>query len=101
MSQSTYDLIDTALITGGAGGIGRAMAENFIRAGKKVIIAGRTESKLESTAKEIGADYYVLDTSKVDDISSFVKQLLKDHPSINCLVNNAGEQHTSQGPAFS
>jgi len=98
MSQSTYDLIDTALITGGGGGIGRAIAENFIKAGKKVIIAGRTESKLQSTAKEIGADYYVLDTSKVDQIPPFVERVLKDHPELNCLVNNAGVQRPFEIP---
>ncbi|KAK5946221.1 hypothetical protein PMZ80_000362 [Knufia obscura] len=98
MSQSTYDLIDTALITGGAGGIGRALAENLIKAGKKVIIAGRTESKLQATSKEIGADYYVLDTSKVDSIPSFVKQVLKDHEDLNCLINNAGVQRPFEIP---
>ncbi|KAK5100171.1 hypothetical protein LTR24_000966 [Lithohypha guttulata] len=98
MSQSTYDLTDTALITGGGGGIGRAIAENFIKAGKKVIIAGRTESKLQSTAKEIGADYYVLDTSKVDQIPPFVERVLKDHPELNCLVNNAGVQRPFEIP---
>ena len=61
--QSTLDLIDTAVITGGAGGIGRAMAERLLLHGKGVIIVGRTESKLRKTASEIGATaYYVLDT---------------------------------------
>lgn len=98
MGQSTYDLIETALITGGAGGIGRAIAENLISKGKKVVICGRTESKLQSTAKEIGADYYVLDTSKVDQIPNFVAKLLKDHPDINTLFNNAGVQRPFEIP---
>lgn len=99
MSKSTYDLIDTALITGGSGGIGRAIAENLIKAGKRVIIAGRTESKLKSAAQEIGATaYYVLDTSKVDQIPSFVKKVVSDHPSVNCLVNNAGVQRPFEIP---
>lgn len=99
MSKSTYDLIDTALITGGAGGIGRAIAEDLLKRGKKVIIAGRTESKLQETAKAIGATgYYTLDTSKVDQIPGFVKQLLKDHPDVNCLVNNAGVQRPFEIP---
>ncbi|KAJ9661407.1 hypothetical protein H2198_001975 [Neophaeococcomyces mojaviensis] len=99
MGQSTYDLIDTALITGGAGGIGRAMAENLIRANKKVIIIGRTESKLQSTAKEIGATaYYVLDTGKTDQIPSFVQQVTRDHPKLNCLINNAGVQRPFEIP---
>jgi len=99
MGQSTYDLIDTALITGGGGGIGRAMAESLIKAGKKVIIAGRTESKLQSTAKEIGATaYYVLDTGKTDQIPEFVKKITKEHPQLNCLINNAGVQRPFEIP---
>ena len=99
MPQSTYDLIECALITGGAGGIGRGLAENLISKGKKVIIVGRTESKLQSAVKEIGAAaYYVLDTSKVDAIPAFVRRILKDHPDLNCLVNNAGVQRPFEIP---
>ena len=44
-----------ALITGGGGGLGRAMAESLIAKGKSVIIVGRTETSLAKTAEEIGA----------------------------------------------
>lgn len=99
MTQSTYDLMDTVLITGGAGGIGRALAENLIKAGKTVLIAGRTESSLKSTADEIGAaGYYVLDTGKTDQIPSFVKSVIKEHPKLNCIINNAGVQRPLEFP---
>lgn len=99
MVQSTYDLIDTVLITGGGGGIGRALAENLIKAGKTVLIAGRTESTLQSTAKEIGAaGYYVLDTGDTEAIPSFVKKIVADHPKLNCLINNAGVQRPFEIP---
>jgi short-subunit dehydrogenase involved in D-alanine esterification of teichoic acids len=82
-----------AVVTGGAGGIGKAISQYFISKGKKVIIAGRTESKLQQTAQEIGAAaYYVLDTGKVADIPAFVEQITRDHPDLDCLVNNAGVQ---------
>lgn len=83
-----------ALITGGAGGLGRAMAETLISRGKKVIIAGRTESKLASAAKELGHDtaYYVLDTGDVSAIAPFIKRVTAAHPEIDCLINNAGVQ---------
>ncbi|KFA81947.1 hypothetical protein S40288_11189, partial [Stachybotrys chartarum IBT 40288] len=42
-----------ALMTGGGGGIGKALAKYFISKGKKVIIAGRTESNLKSAAQDI------------------------------------------------
>lgn len=43
-----------ALITGGSGGIGLAMAESFLKSGAKVIIAGTTEEKLRSCCEKIG-----------------------------------------------
>ncbi|THZ81476.1 short-chain dehydrogenase, partial [Aureobasidium pullulans] len=82
----------TALVTGGSSGIGRAIAEYFISEGKKVIICGRTESKLQSTCKEIGADYYVLDTGDIKAIPGFIKKITQEHPELDCLVNNAGVQ---------
>lgn len=92
-----------ALVTGGGGGIGKALSEYFISKGKKVIIAGRTESNLKATAKEIGAAaYYVLDTGRVGDIPSFVEKVTKEHAELDCLVNNAGVQRPlevlKQGP---
>lgn len=86
-----------ALITGGGGGIGRAMAEYFISKGKKVIIAGRTESHLASTQKEINcAGYYVLDTGNIGKIPLFISNITKEHPDLDCLVNNAGVQRPLQ-----
>jgi short-subunit dehydrogenase involved in D-alanine esterification of teichoic acids len=89
---STLDF-NCALITGGGGGLGRAFAEYLLKQGKKVIIVGRTESNLKSTASEIGATaYYVLDTGSITSIPSFVNRVTKEHPEIDCLINNAGVQ---------
>lgn len=86
-----------AVITGGGGGIGKAMAQYFISKGKKVLIAGRTESNLQATAREIGATgYYVLDTGKVADLPEFVAKVTAEHPDLDCLVNNAGVQRPLQ-----
>ncbi|PQE25806.1 short-chain dehydrogenase protein [Rutstroemia sp. NJR-2017a BBW] len=99
MSASTVEQIDTALITGGGGGIGKALAQFLISRGKKVIIAGRTESKLQETAKEIGATaYYVIDTGDIPSISSFIEKITKEHPELNCLINNAGVQRPFEFP---
>ncbi|KAI0431682.1 NAD(P)-binding protein [Xylaria sp. FL1042] len=82
-----------ALITGGGGGIGKTLAKYFISQGKKVIIAGRTESNLQNARKEIGAAaYYVLDTGVVSEIPAFVRRVTSEHPDLDCLVNNAGVQ---------
>lgn len=82
-----------ALITGGGGGIGKALATYLISKGKKVIIAGRTESNLKATAEEIGATaYYVFDQGVLSSIPSFVKRLVSEHPDLDCLINNAAIQ---------
>jgi short-subunit dehydrogenase involved in D-alanine esterification of teichoic acids len=82
-----------ALITGGGGGIGKALASYFLANGKQVIIAGRTESTLAATAKEIGATaYYVLDQGDLTSIPAFVKRVTAEHPDLDCLVNNAAIQ---------
>ncbi|CRK16635.1 putative oxidoreductase DltE like protein [Verticillium longisporum] len=85
--------ITCALITGGAGGIGKALATFFLSQGKKVIIAGRTESKLKAACDEIGATaYYTLDTGDTSSIPSIAKRLISDYPELDCIVNNAGVQ---------
>ncbi|WWC90934.1 uncharacterized protein L201_005872 [Kwoniella dendrophila CBS 6074] len=82
-----------AVITGGAGGLGKAMAIELIKRGKKVLLAGRTESKLVETTKEIGAaGYYVLDTGNISSIPSFISKITQEHPELDCLINNAGVQ---------
>ena len=92
-----------ALITGGGGGIGRALAEALISLGKSVIIAGRTEANLKKTAGEIGAKaYFVLDVSNISSISGFVKDITSKYPELDCLINNAGVQRPFQiiGPDY-
>jgi short-subunit dehydrogenase involved in D-alanine esterification of teichoic acids len=51
----------------------------------KVIIAGRTESKLRTTAHKIG--YYVIRPSQQDPVVCDI--LAAKHPELNCLINNA------------
>jgi short-subunit dehydrogenase involved in D-alanine esterification of teichoic acids len=75
------------------------MAQSLIRAGKKAILVGRSESSLKSTVSEINAEaYYVLDTGDTKAIPRVVEQILKSHPEVNCLINNAGVQMPFQFP---
>ncbi|BFZ57451.1 hypothetical protein PYCC9005_004503 [Savitreella phatthalungensis] len=93
---NVYDSFNVALVTGGAGGLGRVIAENFIKHGKKVILAGRTLSKLEATAKELGsgvAGVVEVDTGKLDALPHFVKDVTSKYPELDCFVNNAGIMH--------
>lgn len=83
-----------AIVTGGGGGIGRAISEWLISQGKKVIIVGRTESNLQKASKEMGhgTSYYALDTGSIPAIADFVQKVIADHPDVDCLINNAGVQ---------
>lgn len=82
-----------ALVTGGGGGLGKAFAKSLIKRGKKVYIAGRTESNLSSTAKEIGAaGYFVVDIADLASLPAFVEKVTKEAPEVDCLLNNAGIQ---------
>ncbi|ORY05820.1 short-chain dehydrogenase [Clohesyomyces aquaticus] len=92
MASNTFSF-NTALVTGGGGGIGKALSQWLIKEGKKVIIIGRTESTLKSSAQEIGATaYYTLDTGDISSIPKFLQQITSEHPDIDCLINNAGVQ---------
>lgn len=87
----------TVFITGGAGGIGTAIALRFAKEGCRVIIAGRNAEKLKKTVDYIKkkiADcdvrYSVLDIVSEESIQ-FVMNELKSHKGfIDILVNNAG-----------
>ncbi|KUI53244.1 putative oxidoreductase DltE [Cytospora mali] len=96
MSQNNLNF-NCVLITGGGGGIGKGLAQYFLSKGKKVLICGRTESNLISTHKEIKcAGYYVLDTGDISHIPAFIQKITREHPDLDCLVNNAGVQRPLQ-----
>ncbi|QRV87443.1 short chain dehydrogenase [Ceratobasidium sp. AG-Ba] len=83
----------TALVTGGAAGLGKATAQSLIKRGKSVYLADRNESALSATAKEIGAaGYFALDLTDISSLSAFAEKVQKDAPEIDCLINNAGIQ---------
>lgn len=86
-----------ALITGAGSGIGKATAIRFANEGAKVILVGRTKSKLEKVAQEINeakkipvAEIFTADVSDEEDVyelSQFIKEQYND---LHVLVNNAG-----------
>ena len=81
------------LIVGGSGGIGSLCAQEFANSGAKVAITYfKNEQAAIDIANEIDADVeiYQLDNSDSKSVDSTFKKVIKDHDSINTLVNAAG-----------
>ena len=83
----------TALVTGGARGIGRACAEWLAAAGASVTVLDRETEEAHAVATAIGGRAVVADLSDVDSIDSWGL-------SADILVNNAGIQHVAPVEAF-
>lgn len=85
---------NTILITGGASGIGFALAREFSERGNSVIICGRNEEALRKAQAQVPALITrVCDITNPESRRSMVDWLNTDHPELNILVNNAGVQH--------
>lgn len=83
----------TAIITGGANGIGRAAAKIFIAAGAKVLIVDCDEQQLQAVAKEIDSDrlhYFSADLRRNADIKAYSEFAEKTLGHIDMAVLNAG-----------
>jgi len=89
----------TALITGGNGGIGRALALAFQAAGAKVAVTGRSAAKNDAVAAELGAEALVctLDVRDEDEVRTVVEQVVARFGAIHILVNNAGNVTVENG----
>lgn len=83
-----------AAITGGSAGIGRAIAEIFLREGAKVVIMARNADKAAKMLEEVGAgDNLVFvkgDVTSKENLEDFIDHTISTFGSIDILVNNAG-----------
>jgi retinol dehydrogenase 14 len=86
----------TVLITGGAGGIGRATALGLATMGAHLAITGRDRARAEGAAREIRAagggpvDVFVADLSSQAEVRRLADEVLQRLPRIEVLVNNVG-----------
>ena len=80
----------TAIITGGASGLGAATASLFIEKGIKVAIIDTNLYKAELFAEEIGAKAYCCDVSSENEVNATLKKIILDLGTPRILVNCAG-----------
>jgi len=85
-----------AIITGGAQGIGRAIAEKLADEGAKIVIADVMEEAAKKTADEISNNKNVAALSLKVDVSSsqeteqMIKKTVEKFGKIDIIINNAG-----------
>lgn len=79
------------VITGGSGGIGRAMAKAFLAEGAKaVMLADLNEAAVTAAAKEIGCDAMACDVTQESQVQELVKRTVEKYGPIDLFCSNAG-----------
>ncbi|MBR0827911.1 SDR family oxidoreductase [Bradyrhizobium manausense] len=92
-----------AIVSGGAGGIGRAIALLFARLGAHVVLVGRDQAKLDALAARLGdkASAHVADIRDPDAVKALFAAVWGEHGRVDCLVNSAGGQFPQAAIDFS
>lgn len=82
----------TAVITGGATGLGLAMTRCMIQSGARVAVIGRSRAHFDENCAAFGdrALFFPGDVAQTDTIPTLVDQILSAVGSVDILVNNAG-----------
>lgn len=82
----------TAVITGGATGLGLAITECMIGAGAKAVVLSRNEEEAEAALKPFGdrAVFYPYDVTDTERAKEMADRIIKEHGPVSILVNNAG-----------
>lgn len=78
-------------ITGANGGLGRALAQRFVREGEEVFLLGRTLSKVQEVADAIGAGAHAVqcEVGSPDSVKAAFAAIAAVRPKLDVLINNA------------
>jgi NAD(P)-dependent dehydrogenase (short-subunit alcohol dehydrogenase family) len=89
---SESDMGRTIAITGAGDGLGRALARRFAKDGDRVILLGRTLSKVQAVADELGAPHMAVacDVSDPDSVRAAFAEIAGAVERLDVLINNAG-----------
>jgi len=84
-----------AIVTGGNGGLGLAMARGLARAGASIALAARDESKGQAAVKELTASaprtrFYAFEASSASSCRKLIETVVGDFGACDVLINNAG-----------
>lgn len=80
------------VITGGSQGLGKALAQEFVAEQCHLVIASNNKTNLESTAKELGIDYFHTDVTLFEQTQNLGDFVAKKFVTIDFWINNAGIQ---------
>lgn len=82
----------TIVITGAGDGLGRALARRFAADGETVVLLGRTLSKVQQVADELGAPHFAIqcDVGQPDSVRAAFGEIGRLHSQVDVLINNAG-----------
>jgi NADP-dependent 3-hydroxy acid dehydrogenase YdfG len=95
MRRSSLDG-DTAVVTGASAGIGRATAHAFAREGANVVLAARSEDRLDDLAATVREEYDTAalvvptDVTDEDAVAALIDATVEEFGGLDVLVNNAG-----------
>jgi 3alpha(or 20beta)-hydroxysteroid dehydrogenase len=81
-----------AIVTGGAGGLGRALARRLLREGASVALVDRDETQLERAAEELGGAVLpvLADVTVEAEVTGYVERALARFGRVDLFFNNAG-----------
>lgn len=82
-----------AIVTGGASGIGKAVAEALADGGDRVVVADLNAAAGNDFADAIGGHFVKVDLSLRSDCKRLVDETLSHYGEVHILINNAGIQH--------
>jgi NAD(P)-dependent dehydrogenase (short-subunit alcohol dehydrogenase family) len=99
MTMNTTHNNQTVVITGGATGIGYAVAEQFIQQGANIVLIGRTEEKLAKAAEKLQQPGRIAtlaaDITRPETAGQIINTAVELFSRVDVLINNAGTFHTS------
>lgn len=86
----------TAIVTGGAQGIGKAITQRLLRDGYRIVIADNDDEAGRETEQELREQgelqFVLMDVAEEEDVRRLVEQAVAAHHRLDALVNNAGIQ---------